>query len=258
MHAEFVHPVRARLDLVLRGRSMRRWAASVRLTAGTAQRLVDGHFPDPERLLPAVRIERLSLNWLLDGTGTPFSVHAPATDKGAARLLETILTDEPGAKALLLHSLTGFTVVIHRPAEAAPLNGEPYSYVATDVIGGGALRAETAKLLVHLARGIREYDIDEPDRTRLASGYMSNTELFGWDGADPAEQGGLLARSKPLSSVREPIADFNYRLGEELAGPAATYLVEQERDVIRIFRSLEKRDQATVLKMLRGLDPRSR
>ena len=58
-----------RLAFLLRGRKPFVWNRSVHLSNGAVQRMNQGKWPDPAKLVPACRIENVSLTWLLEGRG---------------------------------------------------------------------------------------------------------------------------------------------------------------------------------------------
>ncbi len=67
-------------------------------------RLWQGSAPDPGNLVPAIRMERLSLSWLIDGQGSPFYVAVPVDDADASKMLLEIVGDVAGADVVHSHT----------------------------------------------------------------------------------------------------------------------------------------------------------
>jgi hypothetical protein len=83
-----------RFEFLLRGRKPYTWAQSVALSRGAIHRLQNGSFPDPEKLVPACRVENISLSWWLDGIGAPYIVYIAANAHEHAVIATTSFADE--------------------------------------------------------------------------------------------------------------------------------------------------------------------
>lgn len=242
-----------RLEQVMRGRSVWKWADSVHLSSGAVSRMLKGQFPDPEKLVPACRVENLSLTWLLEGRGTPFCVACPATDAEAADIAQQALQDDPAANILIGFSDIGFTVVVHTPVYAQTAQGKPYEYKATTIVGGCAAGEKVTSWLTLITRQKRfgkkhqAVRLDDLDWIRLASGYMGNFEIFGESGAD-----GLYGKATHGYTPDETANDSYDR--HAVRDPAGTaWINDRERADLDILRALSDHDRDAASRMLRGL-----
>lgn len=111
---DFESGVVGRFNQLLLGRKPHPFGASVHLSRGIVTRLMRGSLPDPEFLVPLVRIERISLSWLLTGVGAPYSILTATNDVEAWHEIKERLADEPEAwRIVLAVSDAGWTVVLH-------------------------------------------------------------------------------------------------------------------------------------------------
>lgn len=232
--------LRERIDLVLRGRKPYQWGESVRLNKGAIGRLLKGQFPDPETLVPMCRIENLSLTWLLDGLGAPYLVSYPVSDQEAANGVRECFDD--GMAGVLVVSELGVTPVMHVIVRKEPPKIRPYSYTCVQILGGIQPGPLTMAVFRDHWRRSSQLEIDAERWTRLATGHMSTTELFGWE----AEPGGLFgARARDLdSTLRAP------KLG--VRESAARYLVDSA--LTEKFHALSLEDKRVLLRMIEGLE----
>lgn len=243
-------------------RSPWKWAEQVLLSAGAIGRLLKDGVPDPAKLVPAIRVENLSLTWLLDGEGAPFIVAAPPTDRAAAELLATVLDDEPESAVLIAWCEQGFTVVVHTPVSAEHA-GKSYSYEQATIIGGGAPGRQTRAVVDNFAarphntwRKVGPYlaasqiYLPTPEWAALASGHMGNYALFGEDRA-----GGLAIDADPYQ-FHQQTAEHSYQA--DLPHAAANGVAEDSfspdmDELIKTFRRLNAYDRHAALRMLKGL-----
>lgn len=245
-----------RLKKVLDGRSPWIWGKRVQLNDGAIGRMLKNGLPDPVRLIPAMHIENLSLNWLLDGAGAPYMYWSPLSDIEAANAISQRLHGDDAAEVLIVHCAAGFTPVVHTTKEAAAPKGGKYSYRAVTVMGGGVFGARTLQALAAASvtgkgsKGprVRSLDIAEAGWRLLAHGHLGNYQLFG----DEAKEG-LFAQSKPEVSEAE-LASYAVpsRYGQ-VAEPAATWVSSQQRELLHLFADLSDTDQLAALRMVRGL-----
>lgn len=248
--------VTERLEQVLRGRSAWKWAESVHLSSGALSRMLKGQFPDPEKLVPACRIENLSLTWLIEGRGTPFSVACPASDEEAAEVAQMALQDDPAADVLVCYCNAGYTLIVHAPVYAQTSTGKPYEYKATTIVGGCAAGYQVAEWLRHIThlkrfhKKHRAAQIAEPEWHRLASGYMGNFEIFGDTGA-----GGLYgdATHGHLPDLVQRFDAPMYSRRAVRDDDAVPWTDPREREQLAILRELSDTDRDAATRMLRGL-----
>jgi hypothetical protein len=247
--------VAARLAIVLQGRDLYPWGYTVGLNRSAIYRLSKGDLPDPETLIPACRIERLSLSWLLDGIGTPFCVIPADSDASGARYIEDRLREESALNVTLVHSDRGFCVVLSQRVHVEPAGGFAYSYVALEVVGGGALGPTTMHAVMDSDVWPRMSAVDAPtsDWGALAAGHLGNLPLLGPD-LWRAEEGvrlGLLGQAKRI--WRNSTEFQSIRKVEEARSIYGTTMSAEEIELLHIFRGLDERDRETVLKMMRAL-----
>jgi len=243
-------------------RSPWKWAEQVLLSTGAISRLLKDSVPDPAKLIPAIRVENLSLTWLLDGYGAPFIVAALPTDRAAAQLLDTMLADEPDSAVLVAWSDHGYTVVVHTPVIAEHA-GKSYSYRQTNILGGAAPGPQTRAVVDAFAarqhntwRKVGPYlaasqiYLPTPEWAALASGYMGNYALFGEDLI-----GGLAIDADPYQSQIQPAGQGHWSdprpatangVTEDSFGP-------EMDDLVKTFSRLNSYDRHAALRMLKGL-----
>lgn len=169
-----------RLGIVLRGRKPYSWGQAFGLSRGTIGRMLKGMLPTPDRLLPALRGENLSLTWLITGQGTPYLVHSPVSDAEGADLVRR-LKREMGAPRFTVVTAPGkrVAVVLSEEVSKTDPDGNRYSYQHLEVIGGSALGHLTLDQVEHRATD-RRVGMSVQDWERLASGQMSASELLAY------------------------------------------------------------------------------
>lgn len=232
--------IAARFNFLLRGRKASPWGEWVGLSQGTISRLKKGALPNPEKLSVACRAENLSLTWLLEGIGAPYIVHSVAsTEEGVAHVRMQI-DDESSWRPLLVIAPAGRSIVLHQPGQADTDDGV-CDYRIAVIIGGQYDALRVAALLgVDSDPILSAIEIENEAWHRLATGYMSATELFGW-----RSEPGLFetARHAGLYELAGRSVDaFRVREADAVYDEAATLLA-----------TLSAEERATVLRMLRGL-----
>lgn len=170
-----------RLDLILRGRKPYTWANSVALSRGAMHRLQKGHFPDPEKLVPACRVENISLSWWLDGIGPPYVVYIAATPHEHIVIAEAILTDEAQDTIVVAGNERAAHLVFITPAKATSVDGLEYEYRSVQIVGGSSADFAASQLIArHLGRYVmlKAVKLVDEKLLRLASGHMGAIELL--------------------------------------------------------------------------------
>lgn len=225
-----------RLAFLLRGRKPFVWNRAVRLSNGAVQRMKEGKWPDPAKLVPACRIENASLTWLLEGRGTPYLVHVASTEDQAIEHTRALLEDAPDLSRLIVYSALGACFVLHEPREGLDEKGEAYRYTAMEVITGVPASAPLAAAFRSAGTGkIEALRIPDDAWRRLASGWMGTAELFGSE-----DEKGLAVAAKAIS-----LPELEQQL------PAnGTGLGDEERRVIQALRGLGPAEREMVLRML--------
>lgn len=224
-------------------------AARAQLSRGIVTRLTRGGLPDPEFLVPLVRIERVSLSWLLTGEGARYSVLTATDDVEAWHEIKERLADEPEAWHIdLAVSDAGWTVVLHQDCTSTTKGGELYSYRATEVIAGRVCGPVVARGIQQWARlkqmhGLR---LSTKDWLRLVSGQLGNAQLWGAQGVKPA------AQREPIEDLADWLPDYSLKAAGVAEGRAG-YSTEEEQALLQIFRSLTADERGVVVRMLSGL-----
>lgn len=261
-----VEAVKSRLEAILGGRKPYAWAERVGLSSGTMNRLLKGSFPDPEKLIPACRIENLSLSWLLDGMGSPYLVHAHADDRSAARTLLQHLSDEPGWHVFVVRSELGWTPVLHQPVESTTAEGTVYRYRAVEVIAGPCAE-KTAQVLaappsdvdearsygaaLSAAARVTYSTVDETTHANVAEGRLGTHAIFGT--ADTIA--GLAGSAQ--HALTDGFPSFWRGLAQAWPGveegELGDRLTAQQRELLKHYAKLSESDRDVVLRMVRGL-----
>lgn len=245
-----------RLRQVLDGRSPWKWGESVLLSAGTIGRLLKGSLPDPEKLVPAIRIENLSLTWLVDGLGTPFLTVTPQSDSEAASWINSNMEDEEEREILVVYCDEGFMPIIHSLVEVEVPKVGVYHYRAVTALSGGALGPKVLEAINRWSidgdnlHGSRVASINLPAMgwRLFAHGVLGNYRLFGEDG-----NSGLYAEARPQFAV-----DVKPYLSQranflQISEPTQTYLEPDRVAVLSMYESLSSDDQRAARRMLEGL-----
>lgn len=237
-----------RLAFVLQGRAALPWGRSVGLKRSAVGRLKDGHFPDPETLIPACRIERMSLSWLLDGIGVPFCVYPAESDGAGAAYLRMLLQDEPSQRITFAHCDVGYCVIVSLPVEVVRAEGEAYRYTAIQVIAGGTLGPETARYLASWGGNVFQVDTDVALWESLCRGEAGNLPLLG---PDLSGKAGLLSNAERYYG-RMGSTDV---VGNRIHESRGLYggIGHEDNELLWILRGLEPCARETVTKMLRAL-----
>jgi hypothetical protein len=232
----------ARLDYVLRGRKLHPWGAALGLKPATITRLRNRQFPDPEKLMPACRVENLSLSWLLYGMGTPYLVTLALDGAEALDRIEKSIG--PFSRQLLIaYSNRGWLPVLNKTEHLTLPDGSLLEYRATEVIGGNLQGLESLlrdRLGTGPTRDWAQLSMHDSDWRRLATGYMGSVELFSYDSK---------IEDSLISNLELPWLGNRV---EEAAGAYGAHTLA-EREALSIVRVLDRPDQSAALRMLRGL-----
>jgi hypothetical protein len=231
-----------RLEVVLGDRKIHPWGKSLGMTRGTIQRLKEGSFPDPEKLMPACRVENLSLSWLLFGLGTPYIVSMAVDGADAFELIDTWMAEEKW-NLLIAQSDAGWLPVLYQPADLTLPDGSIIDYRAIQVISGNLKGCESflrerigTKSIPHWA----QLSMQDADWRRLASGHMGSVELF---------RDERMVQHSFANDLELPW--LSHRV-EEAAGVYGGH-TSAEREALSIVRVLDRPDQSAAIRMLRGL-----
>lgn len=176
---------------------------SLGFTQGTVNRLKKGQAPGGELLRALARTERVSLRWLEEGRGSPYSVSRVVDDAEAQELLAAHLDDEDWDVLMATADDEHFAVILHQPGQYG-YKEKMIDYRIVEVIAGG-LTLATVNWLMKRSRANWLLRLNEDEMSRLSTGYMGNMELFGWedarkqsDGIEPRKESseGLMRKMK--------------------------------------------------------------
>lgn len=132
----FVPTFLDRLMRVIDDRKPYAWAAALGWNKGTIARVMKGHIPGGELLVPVSWAENVRLDWLLMGRGTPYFVAAFADDATAAQALRYHFEDSSDWQIQLLAGPRGrFAVALTMPAELE-FKGTTVRYTAVELLVG--------------------------------------------------------------------------------------------------------------------------
>lgn len=236
-----------RFELLLRGRKPYTWAQTVALSRGAIHRLQNGSFPDPAKLVPACRVENISLSWWLDGIGAPYIVYIAQSPLDHAAIGRELFAEDPhGITPVIVGDEKANHFVFIIDAEGVS-DGTTYSYRAVTIIGGASADASTFRALEampHFEDQLQLIYLDDDDmRDRLATGRMGShefLELFDaaahpFDASNPNNKH-LRAFASPGRRVAEPM-------------PIKYELLAQ-------IESLEPGEAEIVSRMIKGLRPK--
>ena len=233
--SEYENGVSSRLSIALLHRKPYAWAADVLLSRGAIGRLQKGNLPDAVKLLPAVRIERLSLTWLLDGRGPPYSVNHAISDDDTWKQVSMRITDEPDAWSIYIAtSAEGWAVVLAQDCINTSDSGKEYTWRATEV-WGGACGPLTAKRLLSWAsvKPIEQITLSAADWRRLVTGHLGNAELWGARGVKS------VAKIHPVGDIHT-ITDLRL---QKVAEPTTDPSYQQ---VLRHLQKMSPEDRSTI------------
>lgn len=248
------NPVPPAWERILQGREFSPFLESIGLDTGSgASRLREGKFPDPQILIPAIRLERISLSWLVDGQGTPFMVLPIFNDADAANIITNLLEDEPNQTVTLVRTefSSKQTVVFTQPAQLVR-GRHTFDYTAVEVLGGN-IGNQALKAIVDHARGkLRLLHIAPASFVALTTGQMGNVPLIGWS----RQPGGLLDTAIPIDGT--VLVKNSYRV-EDRTETYSTHRADAaaDPDILELAAILDNLDPNTrniVLTMVRALN----
>lgn len=171
-----------RFEFLLRGRKPYTWAHTVALSRGAVHRLQNGSFPDPEKLVPACRVENISLSWWVDGIGAPYIVYIAASSYEHAAMARQIFHDEADSVPVLLGNEQSNYLAFVTDAEGATVDGDEYKYRAVSMLGGVGLDADGMRMLLAIPRfeqAMQLIYIDDAGMLeRIPTGHMGAHEFL--------------------------------------------------------------------------------
>lgn len=244
--SKFESETAERFRTLLLDRKAHPFGSSVQLNKSMVTRLARGSLPDPEYLVPLLRIERVSLNWLLTGEGAPYSVNSYVGDVEAWQDLKAKLSDEPHAWNIYLAvSPAGWTVVLDQECSSTSKAGETYWYRATEVTAGKVCGPVVARGIEHWARlkPVHVLKLSSAHWMKLVTGHLGNAQLWGLSGVQ------AVAEPYTIDDVNEILPNYGTSTIQEDAGEPTS----EEGALLRAFRSLTTDERGVVLRMVCGL-----
>lgn len=213
-----------RLGYLLRGRKPYVWAREVALSRGAMDRLLKGNFPDPEKLVPACRVENISLTWWLEGIGSPYVVYIAASPDDHASLARMMQADEPSMHAVRVKCADGCRIAFWQHAMIQIADEESRRYTQVTMLGGSVV-TEPIDLQIW-----NELTLDRDQSKRYARGFMGATEFVDLMGS---------ATDARPGQVREDVLPYMPTTREKLVSDIAA-LSDNDVDVLaRMVRGLK-------------------
>ena len=239
----------ARLRQVLAGRALNPWLRRLGSNPGTADRITKGHIPGPDLLAVMHLVEGVSIDWLLSGKGTPFSLWRGPDAECSDRLV-TLLADEPGAWTVhWIADPAGAegALVLRMPAHVET-KALSVAYTATELLAGAGprtWRALAAECRSERAAQCLQASLAATEVEQLARGLLGTWRLFG-----AAEHPGLLCAARPAApSGHEPTGA---ELAADAAPPAYRAAAPLARNAARLSAAHRAALEATVRGLLRA------
>jgi len=235
MH-EFVQNFIERMHLLAGDKKPNPWASRLGWDRGLISRVFTGkQLPGPEALMQLAIIERVCLNWLLTGIGSPYQVLPP-----------------PHWENLLLGESVNYYLFASDGGLQLPLVQicrHPMQFPIVQVYSG--LPVDFADVLDYLHR-VRQplyYAPDHPQVSELRKGWASNRVLLGDD-----EKEGLLPEPDIYRDICEklPYLALQEHNGSYLINPKAPEPAP-ERDWVWALRELDDEARQLVLALVKRL-----
>jgi hypothetical protein len=237
-----------RLHRVIADRQPYPWAASVGWNKGNTARVMQGHVPGPELLVPVSWVENVRLDWLLTGRGAPFFANSFPDDATAALAIGYHFEDSDDWHVHVLPGpVGGFAVCLTMPAEV-DVKGTPVPFTALEVFVG-PLGNEVRDVIARAheaGRAVTFTQLDDDEQwTKLQLGELGSYQLLYSDAA-------ILKTGEALEAGEgEPDASQLLRVAESpppAYGPTA--ISPQHRALVRQIEHLAPPDRAVIEQLL--------
>lgn len=170
-----------RLRRVIGGRKISPWARQMGIPDGTRSRMLkDGGIPPTyDTLARIMRVENVSISWMLGGSTPPYLVYRPADEQCAGEAMAELLEEEAGWQIHLLVSGRRTAWLLVQPAELDHTNGV-IRYWATALIAG-PVGATTLAAIEQWRGGIIQgvHTLPSETMTDLYEGKLGTWQLVG-------------------------------------------------------------------------------
>lgn len=206
---------------------------SLGFTQGTVNRLKKGQAPGGELLRALARTERVSLRWLEEGRGSPYSVSRVVDDAEGQALLAAHLEEEDWDVLMATDDDERFAVILHQPGQYG-YKEKMIDYRIVEVIAGG-LTLATVNWLMQRSRGNWLLRLTEDEMTRLSTGHMGNMELFGWEDARK-QSDGIEPRKESSEGLMRKMKSTLHEVG---GADNTRYMATQDPDTGKLFNVRE-------------------
>ncbi len=174
---------RLRAVRILGGRRPHTWGNLLGLSSGAVQRLIrHGFVPGWKGLWKLVRVENVSLTWLIDGIGPPYLVHSSVTDLHASRLVRKLLEEFDDWRITLLPGRVLSAIVLDADRLLDTGENKPLAYRHVVIIGGatGPL-ALTAAIEARERYRVNLAELEDSALLLISAGEVGPFALFGDD-----------------------------------------------------------------------------
>lgn len=233
-----------RVRFLADGRPIKPWTEGLVIPAGTRARMLkgDGIPPTYEMLVRMMRVESVSLSWLLGASVPPYLVHRTLDDAETSERLNLFLSDEHDWRVAFMVDGERAALLLHQPA-AIDVKSRTIDYTATELIAGPVGEKAMARLREGDKGILNQIVRISPERMRdVYNGMLGTYQFFGSD-----KQPGMLD-DRVYHYVREISIDnlevHNLRVAEGISAagdfpraiaPLARWwpmLTDAERDAI--------------------------
>lgn len=223
----------SKLEFLSGDRDLFPWLMSLGFTQGTVNRLKKGQAPGGELLRALARTERVSLRWLEEGRGSPYSVSRVVDDAEGQALLAAHLEEEDWDVLMATDDDERFAVILHQPGQYG-YKEKMIDYRIVEVIAGG-LTLATVNWLMQRSRGNWLLRLTEDEMTRLSTGHMGNMELFGWEDARK-QSDGIEPRKESSEGLMRKMKSTLHEVG---GADNTRYMATQDPDTGKLFNVRE-------------------
>jgi len=175
---------------------------STGLNSSNINTIKNNQAPNAE-LLAILRVqENVNVNWVLDGSGSPYGAYRAASDEEAAERLKSLLADESGWTTHLFISHEQKVIVLTQPGRML-VKEKWIDYTNVEIISGNI---ENKAIEVAVAQGAYQVEMIQADLQRLSTGWMGNKEILDWIGKPER-----LIKAEPLDTtlkVADPATEY--------------------------------------------------
>lgn len=229
-----------RIRFVAAGRRMKPWTDALAIPAGTRARMLkdEGIPPTYEMLVRLMRVEAVSLSWLLGATVAPYLVNRTLDDAETGERLEQLLRDEMSWRVTVLMDGNRAALLLHQPA-AIDVKARTIDYTAIELIAGPVGERAMAQLRDDQGRVVEVVRVPQQRMREIYSGLLGTFQFFGNE-----KHPGLLKRKGIYSDKVNSLEAHNLRVAEGIPesddvpralAPIARWwplLTDAERDAI--------------------------